>query len=78
MLILSRKPGDAIRIGENIRIVVLEADRQGVRIGIEAPAEVSILREEILEAIIRENQRANATAQSSEWVLKLAPKRDGS
>jgi carbon storage regulator CsrA len=47
MLILSRRPGDAILIEGGIRIVVLACDRRGVRIGIEAPAAVGIVREEI-------------------------------
>ena len=72
MLILSRKPGDAIVIGDGIRIVVLESDRRGVRLGIEAPPEVSILREEIVEAITSENQRANATSNAGEW-LQILP-----
>jgi carbon storage regulator CsrA len=47
MLILSRKPGDAILIDGGIRIVVLASDRRGVRLGIEAPAMIGIVREEI-------------------------------
>ena len=61
MLILSRKVGDAITIDGGIRIVVLACDRRGVRIGIEAPPEVSILREEIVAQIASENRRAGAT-----------------
>ena len=72
MLILSRKPGDAIVIGDGIRIVVLESDRRGVRLGIEAPAEVSILREEIVQEIASENRRANAGTEAASW-LALAP-----
>ena len=47
MLILSRRPGDAILIDGGIRIVVLASDQRTVRIGIEAPAKIGILREEI-------------------------------
>ncbi|MGH7552808.1 MAG: carbon storage regulator [Longimicrobiales bacterium] len=47
MLILSRRPGDAILIDGGIRIVVLAADQRTVRIGIEAPSKIGILREEI-------------------------------
>lgn len=72
MLILSRKAGEAILVGDGIRIVVLTSDRGGVRIGIEAPADVTILREEILEQIAEENRRANATPGRSEW-LDLVP-----
>jgi len=60
MLILTRRPGDAIVIDGGIRIVVLEADARGVRIGIEAPPNVGIVREELLTEIAAENQRAAA------------------
>ena len=72
MLILSRKPGDAILIGDGIRVVVVSSDRRGVRLGIEAPSDVTILREEIVEQITEENRRASATPEASEW-LDLVP-----
>jgi carbon storage regulator len=64
MLILGRKPGDAILIEGDIRIVVLSCDKQGVKLGIEAPSSVKILRGEIATRVAEENQRAQATAQS--------------
>ncbi len=75
MLILSRKPGEAIVIGDGIRVVVLEADRRGVRLGIDAPADVAIVREEIVEAITDENRRATAAAASAAQWGKLLPLR---
>jgi carbon storage regulator len=63
MLILSRKVGDAILVEGGIRIVIIACDRKGVRIGVEAPTDVSILREEIVTQITSENQRAYATAE---------------
>ena len=62
MLILTRRVGDAILVEGGIRIVIIACDRKGVRIGVEAPSDVSILREEIVTQIASENQRANATA----------------
>ena len=62
MLILQRKPNEAVLIGGDIRIVVLRSDGGGVRLGIEAPGHVSILREEILDQIRAENVRASAVA----------------
>jgi len=48
MLVLSRRPGEALLIGET-RVVILERSSSGkVRLGIDAPLEVEILREEIL------------------------------
>lgn len=74
MLILSRKPGDAILIGDGIRVVVVSSDRGSVRLGIEAPSEVTILREEIVQQIAEENQRANAASDRAGW-LEVAPVR---
>lgn len=47
MLILSRKEGEGVLVDGGIRIVILECERNVVRIGIEAPAELRIVREEI-------------------------------
>jgi carbon storage regulator len=48
MLVLSRKRWEAVRIGPDIRITVVKLDRGMVRLGIEAPEDVSVLREELL------------------------------
>jgi carbon storage regulator len=47
MLVLSRKQLDSILIGDEIRITVVRIDRNQVRLGIEAPKHVSVLREEL-------------------------------
>lgn len=47
MLVLSRKLGEKIVIGDNIVVTVVKIDRNQIRIGIEAPQEVSVYREEI-------------------------------
>ena len=75
MLILSRRPGDAILIDGGIRIVVLAADSRGVRLGIEAPAETNIVREEIVNQVADENRRATATAAGKAFVDALARKK---
>ena len=74
MLILSRTPGDAIVIDGGIRIVVLECDRKSVRLGIEAPPSVTILRSEIVDAIAEENRRAGESAEGATWLSSLAKK----
>ncbi len=61
MLVLTRKKGQSLHIGDNIRIVVLEVTGDTVRIGIEAPAEVAIYRSEIYQAIQEENRAAVAS-----------------
>jgi len=68
MLILSRRPGESILIGDGIRLVVIECDRRGVRLGIEAPPEVTILRGEIVRQIEEENLRASASGGGAEWL----------
>ena len=73
MLILSRRVGDAIVIDGGIRLVVLACDKRGVRVGIEAPPQVSIVREEILEQVADENRRATAPAAAPAW-LKVGPR----
>ena len=51
MLVLTRRLGEAITIGENIKIVVVDIDGNQVKIGIEAPREIEIYREELFERI---------------------------
>ena len=64
MLVLNRQPGHAVLFTGGIRIVVLECSRRGVRIGIEAPPDVGIMREEIAARIAEENARATNMDQA--------------
>lgn len=50
MLILQRKPGESVVIGEDVRISVISIEGGRVRLAISAPPEVSILRSELLDA----------------------------
>jgi len=52
MLVLSRKLGEKIVIGDNIVVTVVKIDRNQIRIGIEAPSDVPVYREEILPAYV--------------------------
>lgn len=58
MLILSRNKGQKIMINDNIVLSVIEVNGDQVRIGIEAPANVTIYRDEIYEAIKQQNRNA--------------------
>lgn len=49
MLILTRREGESVLIGDDIQLTALRVDGQQVRFGIEAPREVVILREELVE-----------------------------
>lgn len=58
MLVLTRKIGESVTIGDNIKISVMDIKGRQVRLGIEAPPEMTIHREEIYAKIQEENQRA--------------------
>jgi carbon storage regulator len=60
MLVLTRKLGENIRIGDTVKITVLEVRSGQVKLGIEAPPDVKVHREEIYARIQEENRRAAA------------------
>ena len=63
MLVLSRKLGEVITIGEQISVTVIEVKDNKVRLGIEAPQEMRIYRQEIYFKVQQENR------QAAEWSL---------
>jgi len=60
MLILARKTGESIKIGDNITLEIISATGNTVKIGIEAPKEVGIFRKEVYDMIKNENITASA------------------
>ena len=60
MLVLTRKPGQSVYIGDEIKVTLHGIRGNQVRIGIEAPSSVKIYREEIYRQILEENQSAAA------------------
>lgn len=58
MLVLTRKVGEGLIIGDDVRITVVELKGGGVRIGIEAPLEKKIYRLEVYDRICEENKNA--------------------
>jgi len=62
MLILTRKTGEKVKLGNDIDVTVLEIDKGSVKIGFDAPKEVTILRHEVHDSIQQKNIDA---AQSS-------------
>ena len=58
MLVLSRKIGQQIMIGQDITIKIVDVQGENVRIAIEAPKEIKIYRGEIYKAIVEENKQA--------------------
>jgi len=59
MLILTRKSGEGIKIGDDIRVVILETKGNQVRIGIEAPKGTKVYFDEVYERIKQENIKAS-------------------
>ena len=60
MLIITRRPGEKIMLGDDIVVEVMEVSGSSVRIGIAAPKSVPVYREEIWTAVKEENQAAAA------------------
>lgn len=73
MLVLGRRPGESIRIGDEITITLISVAPGQVRIGIDAPAQISVHREEIYQEIASLNlQSVSAGAESLGWLREAA------
>lgn len=73
MLVLTRKVGERILIGDDIVITVLDSRGDGVRIGIDAPRGVKIQREEVVRAVTEANvEAAQAASDDAEARLRAA------
>ncbi len=63
MLVLTRKIGESLAINENVKITVIEIKGKTVRLGIEAPADTKVYRQEIFLKIQEENRQASSAAK---------------
>jgi carbon storage regulator len=72
MLVLTRKVGERILVGDDIVITVLDSRGDGVRIGIDAPRGVKIQREEVVRAVAAENAEAATTSEDAESRVRAA------
>lgn len=70
MLVLTRKTGEELLIGEDIIITVLEVRGDGVKIGIDAPRDVTVKRREIVLQVADTNQQAAAVSPEAAAALK--------
>ncbi len=73
MLILTRRPGERVVIGEDVLVTVMEVSGQTVRLGIAAPESLPIYREEIWLAVKEENRAAAAAATDALPAPSQAP-----
>jgi len=74
MLVLSRQRDESIIIGDNIVLTVVDIRGDKVRLGIDAPKEIPVHRQEVYEAIQRENRRAaEQSPDDGEAAAKPAP-----
>jgi carbon storage regulator len=80
MLVLTRKVGEKILLGDDVVVSVVEVNRGSVRLGVEAPQSISILRFEVYERIQEENLDASRAAADADiqqmaalWRQKEAP-----
>jgi carbon storage regulator len=72
VLVLTRKAGERVLIGDDIVITVLDARGDGIRIGIDAPRGVTIQREEVVKAVTEANVAAAAAPADAEARIRAA------
>lgn len=72
MLVLTRKAGESIVIGNQVRITILEIQGRQIRLGVEAPADISVHRGEVYERIKQENQMAIQGGEAELKALRQA------
>lgn len=65
MLILSRKENESIVIGDNITVKIVSIEKGLVKLGIDAPSDITILRSELLEAVEAANKEAAKAVDES-------------
>ena len=62
MLILTRRPGESLYLGDDIRITVLGMQGKQIKLGLQVPAEMTVYREEVYKRVMEENQQAMAAS----------------
>jgi carbon storage regulator len=72
MLVLSRKLGEKIYIGENICITVVDIDRGKIRLGIEAPRDIPIYRQELLPLNQQQQKEQQAAGKPADTPVTLS------
>ena len=70
MLVLSRRVGERLLIGDDIVVTVIEVRSDSVRLGIEAPRSVRVHRAEVIEAVRQSNVESTEAGESTEAALR--------
>ena len=76
MLVLSRKKGESIMIGDHIELIVLETEGDTVRLGIKAPKSVEVFRKEIYLSIQESNKEASQSVVNPRMLSEMFAKRE--
>jgi len=72
MLVLTRRPGQSIIVGDSIELVVVRIEGDRVVLGIEAPREIRVVRSELLRAVEAENQVSKSARERIRELLTAA------
>ena len=78
MLVLTRRNGESIQIGEHVKVSVLSVQGRSVKIGIDAPRRITVHRTEIYEKMVEENKKAteSISRRSAEKLLNFRSLKD--
>lgn len=71
MLVLSRKPGEALLIGDDVEVVILGIEGDRVKLGIQAPKQIDVVRKELLDEVTKENRQASANVPELDVINRL-------
>ena len=74
MLVLRRKLGESVMLGENIEVQVLGIEGETVKLGFSAPQHIQILRKELVESILQENLKAGKQKLDQTQLIQLLNK----
>ena len=75
MLVLSRRKGESVIIGNNVTITVVDVRGDQIRLGIDAPRSVKVYREEVYRQVVAENEAAARSVDTASDMLRRARRR---
>lgn len=70
MLVLTRRPGESVMVGDDVVVTVLEVRGDVIRLGIAAPRSITVHREEVYREVRRANQEAASSGGTAELALE--------